>query len=194
MTIARIGVGDVLTVNTHTVWAPFIDLGELMAGQAHHVDHVLIAHHQDKDGIWWGIEGRPGGVGWVTTDKYLADPHIHTRWNNSNASQARTEPQRAAIAKTAEGLLGVGYDWIGGIAADAFVSFRAGELAELIDDWWGWNQGGPRPGHVVCSSLAAWTYDRLGLASPISGRPSGAELCTPGDWWKFNNAQAAASS
>jgi hypothetical protein len=55
-------------------------------------------------------------------------------------------------------------------------------LAKLIDDWWGWSDGVARPGHVVCSSAAAWAYGQLGLTRP-GGRE---EMVTPADWWNFN--------
>jgi hypothetical protein len=35
---------------------------------------------------------------------------------------------------------------------------------------------------VVCSSLAAWVYDRVGLAAP---HPADWQHVTPGDWAAF---------
>lgn len=178
--ITEIGIGDVLAVNTGTVWSPFIELGEELLGQAHQVDHVIIAHHRDKRSTWWGIEGRPGGVGWRALDYYLNNRH--SEHDNSNAWQTRTDEQRAMIARSAESLLGVGYDWAGGIIADTFGALKARELAGLADEWWGW-RAGERPGHVVCSSLASWVYGTLELPHPeVPG-----ETTTPGNWWLYNH-------
>jgi hypothetical protein len=185
--ITTVGVGDVLAVNTGTVFGHLIELGEEMMGEAHKVDHVIIAHHQDKLGTWWGIEGRPGGVGWRELDRYLDGDHV--RFDNSNAWQERTAEQRKHIAGLAQLMLVTRYDWAGGIAADTFEAFNLPELAGLVDRWWGWVPGADRPGHVVCSSLASWVYGKLGLDRPAVP----AEVTTPGDWWTYNERHGNAS-
>jgi len=66
--------------------------------------------------------------------------------------------------------LGTDYDWRA-IAEDAMKAF--GIPLSLA---WA-RRGGLVPGHVVCSSLAAYYYAHAGLACPPGGR-----LATPGDW------------
>jgi hypothetical protein len=142
----------------------------------------VIVHHQDARGTWWGIEGRPGGVGEVDLARYEG-----ARYLNTNADQPRTDAERAAIAKLAFGLLGTGYDWVGGITADLDTALHMPDLAELLDKAWGWpSRPGQRPGHVVCSSAASWIYTALRLPCPKGG-----ELTWPADWWAFNAGFAA---
>ena len=73
-------------------------------------------------------------------------------------------------------LLGVSYDWLGGIAEDAL---RALDLPQL---WKPEPATGQVPAHVVCSSLAAWVYDRAGLPAPS---PQDWRHVTPGAWALF---------
>jgi hypothetical protein len=176
-----VGAGDVLAVNTgNALFSRLIRLGEALRDQPNLANHVVIAHHRDAKGTWWGIEGRPGGVGWAQLDGYLADTRTA-----ANTGQPRTDAQRDSIAKAAEAMLGVGYDWVGGILCDALDDVACRNAAKLVDDWWGWRSGGARPGHVVCSSLAAYVYKVNGLAHPSTGTE---EVCQPSDWWAFNNA------
>lgn len=179
-----IGVGDVWAVDTgSSLVARVIRLGERMSGKSDKANHVVIVHHQDAAGTWWGIEGRPGGVGWVDLANYEG-----TRYLNTNAAEPRTDAQRLAIAGMAVGLLGTGYDWVGGITADLDVALHMPDLAKLLDDAWGWHspdKPGQRAGHVVCSSAATWIYTALTLACPKLG-----ELTMPGDWWTFNHGLA----
>jgi hypothetical protein len=176
--------GDIWAVDAGGFGRPFIMLGARLAGHPAPVDHVVMAHHADKRGVWWGIEGRPGGVGWVQMDRYLTGPLA--RHASSNAAQPRTTAQRHALCTIGEGLLSTGYDWVGGIAADMALAFHGLELARLLDHWWGWRDGVARPPHVVCSSAWAWAYGKVGLARPAGG----AELVTPADWWAFNQARS----
>ncbi len=122
-------------------------------------------------GRWWGLEGRPGGVGQVDLARYMHNPYTIT-----NAGQPKTDEQRYNIAVGAEALLKAPYDWIG-IAADGMDAIGAGHL--WAQNWKGL---GP-PAHVVCSSYAAWLYDHYGLEHPV--RRSLRET-TPGDWTAFD--------
>jgi hypothetical protein len=171
MTDLTIGVGDVLTVRTGTGWAArLIDVGAALRGKPSNGNHVVVAHHQDPAGVWWGIEGKPGGVGWADLRRYLADGYTV-----SNAEQPRTDEQRAHIASLVESMLGTPYDWEA-IAADAMRSL--GIPALFAQNWHG--QGAP--GHVVCSSLAAHAHRTLGLAEPAGTD----RLIIPGDWTAFS--------
>ena len=191
--IETIGAGDVLAVNTgNALVSELIRFGAAIEGKPNIANHVVVVHHKDQRGTWWGIEGRPGGVGYVDMAKYVDTPLV--KYANSNSAEIRTDEQRSTIAKAAEGLLGVGYDWVGGIACDALDSLRLAGLADLVDQWWGWKDPenpNERPAHVVCSSLAAWVYLNLGLARP---QIRDEELCMPADWWVFNNGLPAAPS
>ncbi len=173
--------GDVWAVDAVGFGRIPIIIGSWLAGHRAPVDHVVTVHHQDKNGVWWGIEGRPSGVGWVDMSSYFAT-RAQLRAARGNFSQPRTLAQRQAVCKLMEGLLGTSYDWVGGIVADFDASLHAEDLAKIVDRWWGWNDGVSRPPHVVCSSAAAWAYGKLGLAHPGGAQ----ELVTPADWWRFN--------
>lgn len=166
-----LGIGDVLCTRS-TGWAVFwIRLGAALLDRPNTVNHVIVVHHWDSAGTLWGIEGRPGGVGYVDVKRHLASPYTLT-----NKDQPKDEGQRFVIAKAAEGLLGTPYDWRG-IVEDGM---RAIGAQELWRDNWGKNN--VPPAHVVCSSFADWLYDHVGLLSP--GRQFDRNV-TPGDWAKF---------
>lgn len=184
MTALPLGVGDVWAVDTTGLAADLIRLGEEVAGGAQPASHVVIVHHSDGRGRWWGVEGRPGGVGWADMAKYTGSRLASVA--RTDAALPRTPAQRRAVARAAEGLLGCGYDWIGGIAADCAFDLGARGLVRFLDRWWGWgNPADAAPGHVVCSSLAAWVHRHAGLPAP-EGHPS-PETVQPADWWAFNN-------
>jgi cell wall-associated NlpC family hydrolase len=175
--------GDVWAVDTgSSLSARLIRVGAVLAGQPGIVNHVVGVHHQDRRGRWWGVEGRPGGVGWADLGRYRRGPLA--RLGNSNAAQPKTAVQRQAVCAAAAALVGVPYDWAGGIGADALDALGLGDLAGVLDGMWGWRRGGTAPGHVVCSSLYAWVYAKAGLSGPRG------ERCTPASWWTFNNGLA----
>lgn len=162
-----LGVGDILCTRSNRGWAGWlIRFGAALRDQPNTVNHVIVVHHQDEAGVWWGIEGRPGGVGWVTLRKALKAPYTI-----NNARQPKTPDQRQAIAKVSEGLLGTPYDWVG-IIQDGMEAIGAQRL-------WRTRIDGEVPAQVVCSSLADWIYDQVGLDSP--GRRFDRTV-TPGDW------------
>lgn len=160
--------GDILCTRNATGFAArMIRLGAALRDRPNTVNHVVIAHHVDAAGTLWGIEGRPGGVGWVDCRHYLKGAYTL-----DNREQPKTDAQRQAVCHAANGLLGTPYDWVG-IAADGMDAIHAPDL---------WAQDWPKcpPAHVVCSSLADWVYEHVGLASPQPDR-----TCTPGDWAAF---------
>jgi hypothetical protein len=164
------GPGDVLAVSSdRTAFSWLIRLGAILRHQTPTVDHIAIVHHIDAAGTWWGIEGRPGGVGWIDLRVY------DNRWLRSNARQPKTPEQRQAICDAAVALLGTPYDW------EAIVG--DGAVALGLDHLWQEADFTDRaPGHVVCSSLAAWVYrERAHLDEP--GVPM--LRTTPGDWYAF---------
>lgn len=163
--------GDVLCVDTGSFWGRWIKLGGWLSRTGGHCDHVVVVHHEDLAGNLWGVEGRPGGVGWVELRRCTY------RLVSSNARQPKTPDQRAAVCGIVKGLLQVPYDW-SAIVVDAM---RALTVARL----WNTREWGPQtPGQVVCSSLADWAYERLGLASPQDDR-----WVTPDGWNHFNRTE-----
>lgn len=134
------------------------------------VNHVIVVSHRDNVGTLWGIEARPGGVGY----RDMSDV-VHSRWSLDNIGQDKTTAQREQIVKVAKGMLGTPYDWEG-IVADAMEAIHAPYL------WCQFDAKGRAPAHVVCSSLADWIYDKVGLSTP--GRKFDRE-CSPADWAEF---------
>jgi hypothetical protein len=167
--LAGIRPGDVIAVRTPpSVFGWLIRLGALLRGRPSTVDHVVLVHHVDQAGRLWGIEGRPGGVGWVDLAAY------NNRWLLSNRDQPKTDAQRARVCELAVDMLGTPYDWPA-IIHDAAIAFRLDHL------WRSADFGARAPGHVVCSSLVAWLYHQAGLAAPRGPL----ETCWPADWANF---------
>jgi hypothetical protein len=133
-------------------------------------DHVVVVSHVDDANTYWGIEARPGVVGWVDIAHYLVSPYTVV-----NTAQPKTDLQRAQIVEVAKGLLGVKYDW-SSIVEDGMRAIHAGDL------WQARDFNGEVPTHLICSALAAWVYAKVGLAIP-----KGHEIrfMTPGDWTHF---------
>lgn len=169
----ELGVGDVVvTREGPRLVSWFIRLGAfLAAGRRSEVNHVIVVHHRDAAGTLWGIEGRPGGVGWRDMTEIARDRHTH-----ANTAQPKTEEQRYLVAVAAEKLLGTPYDW-GAIHEDARRALR------LFWRWRGDWLDDETPGQVVCSSFADWAYERVGLPSPNGTEET--RWTTPGDWEDF---------
>jgi hypothetical protein len=178
--------GDILVTRDKPFWARLIRFGAALHDQPDSWNHVVIASHTDAMGVMWGIEGRPGGVGWVD----LA-PLIANRWTITNMGQPKTGEQRGQVITIAKGLLGTPYDWAG-IVKDAMEAMDIGKVWRMRD-W-----GDTPPGHVVCSSLAAWVYNRVGLmrpgglkssargiGDPTTDRAHALRTTTPADWAEF---------
>jgi hypothetical protein len=165
--------GDILAVRSPGTAARLIRFGaamrELVSGSAEpNLDnHIAVVHHTDKAGTLWCLEGRPSGVGWRDSSDYLRSP-----WTVSNVGQPKTAAQRKTVCDGAEAMIGTEYDWVG-IAADAASALDLGALFHP--------RFGQVPGHVVCSSLAAWLYGKAGLDKPAGGDRE----CSPGDWLAF---------
>jgi hypothetical protein len=191
MTIGPLGIGDVIAVEITGLADDLIRVGDDIKGKPTPASHVVVVHHQDSAGRWWGIQGQPGTVGWVDMAEYWGSPTAKA--GNSNGLQPRTPAQRQSVADLCAGLVGIGrYDWLGGIVPDGLDDVHLPELADLVDKWWGWQStpGKPEalaPGHVVCSSMPAWAHDRLGIPRPMP--KNNAEAIQPADWWVFNNEE-----
>jgi hypothetical protein len=168
---AKLTAGDVLAVSTSNsnVVEEVIKIGGVLAAGSGLDNHVVVMHHW-TDGVPWGVEGKPGGVGWADLRRYLHDPYTV-----GNPGQPKSDAQRAEVARLAETMLGTPYDWAA-IADDGLTALHLPRL--FSEDW----SGEGAPGHVVCSSLAAWLYRRVGLAHP-GVHPD--RLTTPSDWTEF---------
>ena len=165
--------GDVMAVRTGGRPAWWIRLGAALHGEPNLSNHIAVADHVDGKGTLWGIEGRPGGVGWVDCSLYLRSP-----WTVTNAHQPMTDAQRQSVCATMKGLLGTAYDW------EAIIADGMADLGMKVPGWDpSWH--GTVPAHVVCSSSAAYAYARAGLACPRGDR-----LVQPGDWDEFIISQA----
>lgn len=161
--------GDVLVTRSNSIPGALIRLGAALRGQPNLSSHVAVVHHTDKAGTIWCIEGRPGGVGWRDATDYL-----NSRWTITNAGQPKNDAQRLLVTGTIRAALGTPYDWEG-IAADAAAALH-------LPDLWAEKWDGAVPGHVVCSSLAAWAYSTAGLAHPAY---TDLPRTTPADWDQF---------
>jgi hypothetical protein len=165
--------GDVLAVRSPGRPAWWIRIGAALRDQPNLSNHIAVAHHLDASGTLWGIEGRPGGVGWVDCSLYLTSPYTLT-----NAGQPKTSAQRESVCATMQALLGTAYDW------EAIVADGMADLGMKVPGWDpSWH--GTVPAHVVCSSSAAYAYAKAGLACPAGDR-----LCQPADWDAFILARA----
>jgi len=164
--------GDVLVVRTPGVFAWAIRLGARLRGKPSLDNHVAVMHHRDENGVWWAIEGRPGGVGWVDATEYLHNQYTITNWQ-----QEKDQSQRFLVIKIIEALLHTPYDWPA-IAADAITDLH-------LPDLWAEKWSGKPPGHVVCSSLAAWGYYKAGLPNPATDKldpKADMSVVQPFDW------------
>ena len=177
------GPGDVLAVWTGAGWTQdAIRIGDVLEGKPAVANHVIGVTHKDPAGRWIGLEGRPGGFGLVDCTPFLND--VRTR---SNHGQFRTPEQNKFLLAGAAKLTGTPYDWVG-IGEDDLRAFKLDALIPVLDQVWRWpTKDGLLPGHVVCSSAWAWLYEYSKLAHPDRGDE---RVCTPGDWWQFNENQA----
>lgn len=167
--ITGVSPGDVLAVRTGGFDSWWIRFGASVKGLPNLENHIAVLHHQDPGGIWWAIEGRPGGVGWVNAAEYLNSP-----WTVTNRNQEKDGTARSTVCAIIEALLHTPYDWPA-IAADAMTDLH---LPTLWTESWG---GTEPPGHVVCSSLASWAYRRARLSYPQLN----VTITQPGDWTQF---------
>jgi cell wall-associated NlpC family hydrolase len=168
--------GDLLLTRDRRIWAWLIRLGAALGDKPNTWNHVIIASHTDEAGTFWGIEARPGGVGWVDLAPWLAN-----RWTIHNADQPKTAEQRGQIVAVAKGMIGTRYDWAA-IAADAMHAIGDSRLWRLR----AWNDVDGVPAHVVCSSLATWVYMHVGLAEPVPDLQRARwRWSTPADWAEF---------
>lgn len=168
----RLLPSDVVVVRTPGIWSWVIRFGQMLQRKPDLRNHVAVFHHSDAVMTWY-LEGRPSGLGWRAFP-LGADGYASSKWTVSNAAQPRTPAQRAAICERMEQLIGRPYDWAA-IEEDAATALRLPGL------WRKWGTGRQLPGHVVCSSSAAWAYKEEAVAAPaLDGR-----FTEPADWDDF---------
>lgn len=165
--------GDIVVVRSPGFFAGVIRFGEGLQGKPSLRNHVAMVHHITNDGVVWFLEGRPGGLGWHVERPGLDTGYLSSKWTVSNAAQPRTPAQRVAVCSAMLRLIGMPYDWEA-IEGDAAMALHMPEL------WPKW--GGAMPGHVVCSSSAAWAYHEVSLDAPEVG---GGRFTEPADWDQF---------
>jgi hypothetical protein len=165
----RVRPGDALVVHDPGLWAEMIRIGGFVEGQPHHWNHLVVFDHVDPVGTFWGIEGRPGGVGWRDIGHYLDDPQTLT-----NIEQRKTAEQRAGITACMGAMISAhaGYDWPA-IAMDCLIAVNP--IWGLRTDEW----GSEVPGTFVCSSSYDYALEHVpaGLVSPKRDR-----YCAPWDF------------
>lgn len=151
-------------------WQPWHWFGDGLSDGTVLMNHVAVYTHVDAAGQRRGLEGRPGGFGWVNVEKYLSWPTT-----DANTAQPKTDEQRKLIVRLASGCVGIPYSWsdiLAFAAGAAGLPFREHE----------WPEDGV-PSHVVCSSAADYIYEAAGLPSPGgTGKTRGTD---PQDWETF---------
>jgi hypothetical protein len=171
--LAKLKPATVLVmVGTPFIVEQAIEIGAIIDGQpaAH---HVAMVHHRGPGGVLWGLEGRPGGVGWVDCAQYVQNPTTI-----ANTGQPLSEATRMGIAVIMEAMVGTPYDWAA-IAEDGGMVFSR---KFGLKDIWHEKVNGVLPGHIVCSAYAAYCYDRKAQPCPM---PTDYRHVTPSDWLKF---------
>lgn len=179
--MAGIQPADIIVVRTNGIAAKIIRLGERIQGKPDLHNHVAVLHHITIDGVAWFLEGRPSGFGWHI--ERIGDPkgYLSSPFTVSNAAQPKTSRQRDIVLADMVEMIGKPYDWEA-IEADAATALHMPEL------WPQWT--GQMPGHVVCSSSAAWGYEKAALLAPKAG---GGRFVEPADWDVFLNARGWAA-
>jgi len=166
-TMTTLQPGDLLATRGNG-WGSFmIRLGAAFRDEPNLINHIAIVMHSDNAGTLWCLEGRPGGVGWKDATGYL-----RSKYTMCNRTQPKTDAQRKIITDGAKALIGTPYDW------QAIVADAGGAMGPVLDRVWQlkWRKTGV-PGHVVCSSLADYLYEKAHLANPEKERE-----VSPADW------------
>lgn len=192
---AQIGPGDIIvTLEGKAPFSHLIRFGAWLRRQSPKVDHVIGVHHYgppagQPDGRprWWGIEGRPGGVGWRDLTKVLARKNSWSnagqiaaeshRWQPSGWIPATEQETRFLLATYFERLLKIPYDWEA-IGAHARVALRAHHIRKLRE----WREG-EFPAEVVCSSGMDAAMEEVHLTNP--GGNAVTRLTSPAQFLTF---------
>lgn len=170
--ISKLRPGDVVIVEMG-IWIVrvLIWIQAVLTGKAKYRKngHVIVVSHMDAEGRLWGIEGRPGGIGWADLAKRQG------KYGISNAEQPKTIEQRIKIVETMQALLGSAYDY------GAYLEIALQTLG--ISPHWTDFRGDEIPVHYICSAVADYVCENVGLANP--GGDSYTRFTTPADWAYF---------
>lgn len=131
--------------------------------------HIIVFTHVDTEGRYWGIEGRPGGVGWAQLDKRSG------KWALTNVDQPKDAAQRSKIVETMKELIGTKYDY------SAYVAIAL-QTVGITTEWTDF-KGNQVPTHVICSAVADYVYEDVGLDNPGGYRIT--RFTTPAEWAEF---------
>ncbi len=169
--IEGVGPGTILAVRSEGVFSEAIRFGSALIDKPNVEAHIAVVHHKAADGTIWGIEGRPGGCGWVDCGRYL-----NAVYTISNRNQPLTPQQREEICQFMEILAfrKAGYDWP--------AIFQDAERDLHLPELWTTKWNGEVPCHIVCSSGAAWVYDKVGALRP---EQTDDRHVQPADWTEF---------
>jgi hypothetical protein len=131
--------------------------------------HVIVVSHRDTEGRLWGIEGRPGGIGWADLDKR------NGKWGLSNVEQPKTASARVKLVDSMVALLGAPYDY------PAYLKL-AMDILRISPRWTDWNNK-EIPSSYICSAVADQIYENEGLPNP--GGDKLTRFVTPAEWAEF---------
>jgi hypothetical protein len=171
--------GDIVVVRTPGGFPTpqwWIRLGAALQDKPNLDNHVAMMHHYDSQGVPWGFEGKPGGVGQVDMRSYIASGYTV----NNCGQPGRTDADRAKAADLMKSMEGTKYDWQA-IGGDGLMDLHV----HLWNDVTGFNPN-LKPGEVVCSSFGAYVYEVLKWAHPDMNTE---RVCQPADWesWCVSN-------
>lgn len=172
---AGIQPGDVLAVRTENLFGQLIRIGAAIHDAPELENHIAVFHHVDVAGVPWAIEARPGGVGWRDARDYLLGAYTL----NNAAQPNRSEEARQNVCLVLEQMLKIQYDWPA-IIQDAGDDMHLQNIMRVWRENWGLRS--TAPAHVVCSSLAAYAYDKVNWNGPHTEDPAHIQ---PADWVKF---------
>jgi hypothetical protein len=131
--------------------------------------HVIVVSHRDSEGRLWGIEGRPGGIGWVEMDKR------NGKYGISNSEQPKSDEDRIFVVKLMNELIGHHYDY----GAYIEIALQTLGISPLWTDW----KNDDVPVHYICSAVADYAYEKRNLPNPDGFDVT--RYTTPAQWARF---------
>lgn len=132
--------------------------------------HIIVVSHTDNEGRVWGLEGRPGGIGWTNLDKR------HGKWAVTNVDQPKTAEVRAKLVESMEALLGAKYDY------PAYLKLAL-DMVGITTRWTVEYTEDELPVSYICSAVADHIYEVNGLPNPGGNQVT--RFTTPAEWAYF---------
>lgn len=170
--IATLKPGDVVIVEMGSWYLrAMIWIQAVFTGRAKYRrdGHVIVVSHKDDAGRLWGIEARPGGIGWADLT------YRSGQYGLSNAEQPKSDDDRYVIVETMKSLLGSKYDYL------AYVTLAL-QMVGVNENWQDY-KGDKVPAHFICSAVADYVYEERKLANPGSYKIT--RFTTPAEWASF---------